>query len=427
MTTVTKAGLAPTRAVLPNGVVVLTTESRTAPAITISAAFAAGSVFDPQGKDGVAHLLSRVLDRGTDRRTADDIAEELENRGAALTIGLTRHQITLSCTCLSEDFEPTIALLAEIVSRPIFPDVQVESRRGEVLTVLRQDDDNPAVRAVETLMEVLYGPEHPYGRRAKGTAATVESLRREDLLGMHGSRFAPASLSLVIVGDVSAQQATAAAASALGGWRAAVPSPTPVVPVPSSDRRRKVVIPMMNKSQVDIAYGFTAIKRDDPSYYGVWIMNNVLGQYGLGGRLGDSIRERQGMAYYAFSSFDANVMEGPLLIRAGVNPANVDRTLQSIDAEVDRMSANGITETELTDAKRYLIGSIPRTLETNAGIATFLQGVEHFNLGLDFDQRLPELLSAVTIEHVAAAARRTLAASRAAVVIAGPYEETVIS
>jgi zinc protease len=368
-------------------------------------------------------LLSRVLDRGTENRSADDIAEELENRGAALTIGVTRHQITLSCTCLTEDFEPTLALLAEIVSRPTVPNDQVEIRRGEVLTLLRQDADNPAVRAVEKLMEILYGPQHPYGRRAKGTAATLEALGRDDLLALHRARFAPATLSLVIVGDVSAEHATRAAAAAFDGWSAAAPPPSPVVPVPDAAQRQTVVIPMMNKSQVDVAYGFTAMKRADPAYYALWIMNNILGQYGLGGRLGDSIRERQGMAYYAFSSFDANVMEGPLLIRAGVNPANVDRTVQSIDEEVDRMATSGVSETELVDAKRYLIGSIPRTLETNAGIAAFLQAVEHFNLGLDFDQRLPELLGGVTREQVAAAAQRTLSARRAAVVVAGPYSE----
>ena len=103
-------------------------------------------------------------------------------------------------------------------------------------------------------------------------------------------------------------------------------------------------MPMMNKAQADIAYGFTTITRRDPDYYAVTLMNNVLGQYGLGGRLGDSIRERQGMAYYVFSCFDANVVEGPLVIRAGVAPENVDRTIASIDEEVRRhRRSDGVT------------------------------------------------------------------------------------
>jgi zinc protease len=149
-------------------------------------------------------------------------------------------------------------------------------------------------------------------------------------------------------------------------------------------------------------------------------MNNALGQYALGGRLGDNIRERQGMAYYVFSSFDANVAAGPLVIRAGVNPANVERTLQAIDDEVDRMARGGVTPQELADSKRYLIGSMPRTLETNAGIASFLHDADYFGLGLDYDRRLPDLLDAVTLDEVNEVARTFLSSDRASIWVAGP-------
>ena len=147
---------------------------------------------------------------------------------------------------------------------------------------------------------------------------------------------------------------------------------------------------MMNKAQADIAYGFNTILAPDPAYYALSVMNNVLGQYALGGRLGDSIRERQGMAYYVFSAFEPSLGEGPLVIRAGVNPANVDRAIASIDEEVRRMAAGGVSTEEMEASKRYLIGSMPRMLETNAGIATFLLSCEQFGLGMDHDVRLPD-------------------------------------
>jgi zinc protease len=180
---------------------------------------------------------------------------------------------------------------------------------------------------------------------------------------------------------------------------------------------------MMNKAQADIAYGFTTILRSDPAFYAYWLMNNILGEYSIGGRLGDSIRERQGMAYYVYSALDANVAPGPLLIRAGVNPANVERALASIDEEVARMANDGPTGQELAESRQFLIGSLPRRLETNVGIATFLQMMEFFDLGMDFDLRVPDLLARVTREDVHAAARAVLDPSRAAVVIAGPYRE----
>jgi zinc protease len=178
---------------------------------------------------------------------------------------------------------------------------------------------------------------------------------------------------------------------------------------------------MMNKAQADIACGFTTITRSDPAFYAYWLMNNIFGEYSIGGRLGDSIRERQGMAYYVFSALDANVIPGPLLVRAGVNPANVDRALASIDEEIVRMAAEGPTDRELAESRQFLVGSLPRRLETNAGIANFLQMVEFFDLGMDYDVRVPELLGRVTRDEVHAAARAVLDPSRAAVVVAGPY------
>jgi zinc protease len=383
----------------------------------------AGSACDPPGLPGMTWLLSRVIDRGTATRSAADIAEELDSRGITLTIGVTRHLLSLVCTCLADDFEPVLALLGDILISPSVPEDELATRKGEVITSIRQDDDSPAVRATEALMARLYPNEHPYGRRTKGSIAIVESLTREQLRHLHASRFAPSELTAVVVGDVERERVAEAAVRVLAGWQKPAPPPIVLPPVKPASRRERVVIPMMNKAQADIAYGFVTITRKDPDYYAFWLMNNVFGQYSIGGRLGDSIRERQGMAYYVSSSLDANVGPGPLVIRAGVNPANVDRAVASIDAEIVRLIRDGLTQKELDDSRRYLIGSIPRALETNAAIANFLQTEEFFGLGLDYDARLPDLLTAVTLDQANAAARRALDPDRATLVIAGPYED----
>jgi zinc protease len=198
------------------------------------------------------------------------------------------------------------------------------------------------------------------------------------------------------------------------------PSTRAVPPVMPADTRRRIVSPMPGKSQADVAYGFVTISRLDPQYYAYWVMNNILGQFGLGGRLAENIRERQGMAYYAFSGFDPSVGPGPLVIRAGVDPRNVDRAVEAIDVEVGALGHDGPTEQELAETKQFLIGSIPRLLETNQSIAAFLQTSEFFGLGLDHDRRLPELIDAVTMDEVRAAAAAVLRPERAAVAIAGP-------
>jgi zinc protease len=407
--------------VLDNDVVVLAKESTTIPAVSINIAIRAGSICDPADAVGLTWLLSRVIDRGTTTRSAAEVAEELDTRGITLTITVTRHLLSLVCTCLAEDFEAVLALLGDIVMRPSLPDDEIATRKGEVITSIRQDDDNPLVRASESLMALLYPDGHPYGRRTKGSIEVVERLTRDRLVALHADRFAPSELTVAIVGDVDVTRARDVASRVFGEWRKPRPAAIPLSSPAPARARRRLVLPMMNKAQADIAYGFTTIKRNDPAYYAYWLMNNAFGQYSIGGRLGDSIRERQGMAYYVSSSLDANVVEGPLVIRAGISPANVDRALASIDQEITALVTDGLTPKELDESRRYLIGSIPRALETNAAIANFLQTAEFFGLGLDYDVRLPELLGAVTLDEANAAARRAMDPARATCVIAGPY------
>ena len=416
--------LSPVKTTLDNGVTFLAKSTAMTPAVSISLAMGAGSAADPAGAEGTAWLLSRVIDRGTATRSAADIAEALDGRGITLTTSVTRHLFSLVCTCLSDDFEPVLALLGDILMAPSLPDAELATRKGQVITAIRQDEDNPGVRATESLMALLYPDGHPYGRRPQGSIEIVESLTRDRVQALHAARFAPSELTAIVVGDVETSRAAAIAARVFGGGRRPAPPPIPLSsPTPATTRRR-LVIPMMNKSQADIAYGFTTMTRRDPAYYACWLMNNAFGQYAIGGRLGDSIRERQGMAYYVSSSLDANLVEGPLTIRAGVGPANVDRAIASIDEEVTRLVKDGLTPKELDESRRYLIGSLPRALETNAAIADFLQVGELFGLGLDYDARLPALLAAVTLEDVQAAARRALSPDRATVVIAGPYQDS---
>jgi zinc protease len=407
---------------LPNGVVVLSKATAMTPAVTISLAVAAGSASDPADAPGAIFLLSRLLDRGTASRSADAIALELDNRGLSLDIRVSRHVLTIVCTCLAEDFDPVLALLADMVMAPVFPAAELATRKGEILTAIGQDRENPHARAAEELMAHLY-PYHPYGHPAKGTAEAVETITSERLHVLHRERFGPDALSVAVVGDVEPTRATDTVARAFGGWQA---SPTPLPPVGPATPwhvRRRLVVPMPNKSQADIAYGFVTTARRDPAYTACWLANHVFGQYSIGGRLGDSIRERQGMAYYVSSALDPDLVEGPVMIRAGVSPANVDRAVASIDEEITRLRQDGFTQQELDDSRRFLIGAMPRALETNPRIAHFLQDAEFYGHGLDYDVRLPGLMAAVTLEDANDAAKRMLDADRATIVIAGPVAE----
>lgn len=415
-------GLSPVRRVLDNGCLTIAQETLAAPAVSLNVTILAGSARDPDSLPGLAYLTGQVLDRGTTSRSDDMLAEELDDRGIALRVTVTRHTLVLSCTCLTQDFPDILSLVADLVRRPSFPLNELDKRRAEAISAVRQDADSTAVRSIEAMLELMYGASHPYARPSKGTLSSLEAMRREDLVSFHARHVVPAAMKLAVVGDIDAGDVMELARAELQGWSAA-PFEHDLVPPPPHPSRRTAFIAMPGKSQSDVAYGFTGISRVDPRFHAYWMMNNIFGQFGLGGRLADNIRERQGMAYYAFSTFDATVGEGPLLVRAGVDPQNVSRAIEAIDTEVRKLHDAGPTPEEVEETRESLIGSIPRMLETNESIAEFLQTSEQFGLGLDYDRRLPELLEQVTFENVREAAREVLDTNRAAIAVAGP--ETV--
>lgn len=413
--------LAPLRQTLDSGLVVLAKQSSTTPSVTMLVGVRAGAYYDPPGLEGTAALVARVLDRGSEQHSEAEIADELDSRGASLSVMAGRHQTTISATCLSEDFETIFALVADVARRPLFDPREVETRRAELLTAILQDEDDPGAVSVDVVMSRLY-PDHQYGRRPRGTQQTVERITRDDLVAFHRHWFTPQGTTIVVVGDVDADDVVHAAARAYDSWSVPRWSEPALRAIAPTRERHREVVPMMNKAQTDIAYAFVGLRRSHPEYYAGWVMNNALGQYALGGRLGDSIRERQGMAYYVYSTLDASLAEGPLMIRAGVSGEDVDRTIASIDAELSLVAREGLTPKELDESKSYLIGSIPRQLETNAGIAGFLLSAELHGLGVTYDEQLPALIGAVQMDDANRIAQRLLDPMRAAIVVAGPYQ-----
>jgi zinc protease len=415
--------LAPVRRVLPNGVRVITARNRLIPAVSFALGVEAGASADPPSAPGTAALTARVLDKGSAGFDAEAIADELEGRGASLGVGAGRQQVVVNATCLADDLLAVLAVACDVARRPTFPEREVATRRAELLTAIQEAADDPAAVAVDALHAALYPDGHPLARPVRGTAAAMTALQRRDLVAFHQRWFVPSAAIAVAVGDVEAEALADRVAEGLHDWQGMPAAPLLPPPPPARQARALVVQSMPDKAQADIAYGAIGLARLDPDYYAALVMNNALGQYALGGRLGDSIRERQGMAYYVYSQLDAGLDAGPLMVRAGVSAENVERTIASIDTEIANVLAAGFTAAEVDDAKRYLIGSLPRQLETNAGIAGFLLSAEIYGLGIDHDVRLPRRIAEVTHDDVARVARRLLDPGRSVVVVAGPWTD----
>ncbi|HXF83556.1 MAG TPA: pitrilysin family protein [bacterium] len=408
-----------TRSELSNGLVVLAHEQPRTEMVAVHGYVRAGALFDGE-RSGLARFTAAMLQRGTATRTSQAIAEALEGMGASLTVFSTAEVVGISLRVLREDAPAALAIIADLLQQPTFPAEEVEKVRGELLTALRVVEQDTRVVAERTWRRLLYPPGHPHARMAEGDLAVVERLTRDDLVAFHRRHYRPEATILAIVGDLPPGKVLELTARLFAGWpRQGAWAPPGVPPVPRPDAPRTGEQRLAGKIQSDIVLGVPGPARTDPRYYEVMVANLILGQIGMMGRLGESVRERQGMAYYAYSDLRAGLLPGPWWVRAGVNPQHEARAVETILEEIRAFQAQGPTAEELDDARRFLIGSLALRLETTGGIAQTLADIELYGLGLDYLQRFPDLIRGVTREAVIAGAR-AFSLDAYALAVAGP-------
>lgn len=409
-----------TRAVLPNGIVVLARPNFNSPSVVVNGYLAAGSLSDPDEQLGLAGFTAEALMRGTQGRSFQEIYDLLETVGASLGISGGTHTTGFSGKALAEDLDLLLGLLAESLRGPSFPDDQVERLRARLLTGLAIRAQDTGEMASLTADLIVY-PGHPYSRPDDGYPETIQAITRAHLADFHRQNFGPRGMVLSVVGAVDPQQAVERTAAVLGDWHnpeQAQVVKLPPVPALAEPRRRKVDIP--GKYQADIVVGASGMERRDPAYMAASLGNNILGQFGMMGRVGEAVREKAGLAYYAYSSLSSGMGPGPWSVTAGVDPANVDRAVDLIQQEIRRFASEPVTAEELADSQSNFIGRLPLSLESNGGVASALVNLERYDLGLDYYRQYPDLVRAVTIDQVLETARRFLDPERLAVAVAGP-------
>ncbi len=422
----------PTRFVLPNGLTVLHQENAESAAVTMSMRFAAGAAFESPASQGLAGFCAAMLKRGTEKRSKAQIGEHLDVTGALMSAGASRHTASIGAKARAADFESTLELLRECATSPSFPAPEVEKLRGDILTAIREDRDDTGQIANDLLRAAIYPPEHSYSWRLLGTEETIQAVDRQALVRFHRTHFGPGGAVLVVVGGADNDRARDAVEATFADWTAetgaqgpdggGLPAALPNIPdAPGPDERTRSVQTMANKAQADVAIGHPGLRRLDDDYYAAVVMNMILGSFAMGGRLGRSIREEKGMAYYAYSSLGAGVGPGPFVVRAGVHPDNVDAAVDCALEEIGKIRREPVSDQELDDARSAIVRSLPRNLETNEGMASALHSIEQYRLGLDYLDRFAGLIDAISAEQVLAVAEKRLHPDRCAVAVAGPY------
>lgn len=408
------------REVLPNGITVLTRSNFNSPSVVINGYFDAGAIFDPDEKLGLADFVTSALMRGTKKRSFDQIYNVLESVGASLGFNTGVQKSGFSGRSLAEDLPLLLNLLSEALTQPAFPKNEMEKLRAQILTGLAISAEDTSDMASETFDKILF-KNHPYSRPDDGTPDTIKRITRNDLVKFHREAYGPRGMVIAIVGAVKAEEVVRQVKRALGGWQ--VKGQKEAAPIPDVKPLRKTVRKhhrITGKSQSDIVVGTNGPMRKDAEFMSASLGNSVLGQFGMMGRIGDTVREKAGLAYYAYSSLHAGIGPGSWEVAAGVNPKNVEKATGLIVDELKQFVQDGVTDDELADSKANFVGRLPLSLESNGGVAGALLNIERHDLGLDYYLRYFDLVKEVTREDVLNTARKFIDPDRLAIAVAGP-------
>jgi zinc protease len=362
-----------------------------------------------------------MLNRGTATRSFNAYNEAVDGLGAMIGVDASRETIDVQWHSLAEDLDTVLDLVAEIIRTPTFPDDELEKVRKQAITGLQEQDNDTGSMASKAQRELLYPEGHPYRIRTSGEVDSVAKIDRDDLVGYHRRFFGPSATTIAVVGGIkSLERAVASLERVFGEWTTSIPTPqeAPAVEPPEKAVRRAITV--RGKSQADIALGYPTIERAHEDYYALQLANIILGQLGLMGRLGAHVRDEQGLAYYASSSLTGGKANSLWSSRAGVDPGNIGRALAGIDRELRRLRDEPVSDQEFDDARSYSIGRLPLAVESLGGVTDLLLTLERFGLGLDYLDRYPEYISALTKDDLLRAASRHLDPDRLAIGIAGP-------
>jgi zinc protease len=406
---------------LDNGLVVLVFQNPSVESVVISGSLSAGSMYENDRETGLASMTASALMRGTQNRSFEQIHSSLEDIGADLNLSAGPHKVGFNGKALAEDLPVLLDVLADVLRHPTFPAPQVERLRGETLTWLQYREFDTRARASRAFRQTLYPTTHPYHYSVRGTLQTIPLITVEAIQAYHKRSYSPRGMVLCIVGNVEPQTAIDAVRRYFADWdndNALYAEEFPVLA--PLEQVRRVDVPIKGKTQSDIVMGVVGPSRFAADYQAANMANSILGQFGMMGRIGDVVREKSGMAYYASSRMEGGLGPGAWSISAGVNPANIDRAIELSAQEIERLISELVDEEELADNQAYYTGRLPLQLESSEGIAGTILTMETYMLGLDYLLNYHDMIYGITREQIREAAQRYWNPKGFVVAVAGP-------
>ena len=405
----------------PTGAEVLFVPAPELPMIDIRVVFDAGSARDGS-QPGLASLSAAMLTEGAGDLDADALAERVEAVGAELDAGADRDTSYVRLRSLTDPqaLEPALDTLVKVLKAPRFDASEFERVRQNRLTALRLAEQDPGSVGQKALYQAIFG-EHPYASDPSGTAEAVAALNAEDLRGFHRRYYGAKNATVAIVGAIDRAQAEAIAARITADLPDAEPPP-PLPPVPALEQA--LVQPIeFPSSQTHLYLGQPGMYRGDPDYFALYLGNHILGGSGLVSLLMEEVREKRGLSYSVFSYFVPMARKGPLLMGLQTQNAQADAAQQVLLQTLERFIEEGPTEAQLEAAIKNVTGGFPLRIAGNSQILSYLSVIGFYDLPLDYLERFPERIRAVTSEQIRDALQRRVDPARLALVAVGAASE----
>lgn len=404
---------------LPNGLRVVALRQSTVPVVTARLILNAGAEHEPAAKNGLAVLTANLLPEGTAQMSGPELAERMERLGAQFQATAGQNSAVVVVTALKPVFAEALGLAAATVIAPAIPERDFERVRQQAITGYVQQQATVEGLANETFVRAVFSPEAPYARLPGGTAATLQAITRDDVLQWHRAMYGPAGATLLLVGDLSADEARRLAQETFGGWQAASePRPRPANPVRPVSATRVILVDRPGSVQSAIRIGQASIGPEDPDYLRMAALTQVLGG-AFNARINQNLRERHGWTYGAFATYATQRGAATVFINSSVRTNATDSAVAESVREYRRIVDEAVPAEELASATGNMAGSFPASVQTVQGLAQRMQSLLVWGLPLDFYATYGPRLAAMTPADISAVGRGRLTPATLTIVVAG--------
>ncbi len=405
---------------LSNGMQVVTEAMPDSHTVTVGFWVDAGSRDEEPAEAGASHFLEHLLFKGTETRSAKDIAEAIEAVGGDMNAFTTKEYTAFYTRLIDDDLELGLDILSDIMWAPSLRQDEIDCERQVILEEISMHEDEPSDQVHELLHEALY-PGHPLGREVLGDRDTITAMTRDQIDGYFRSRYRPTSIVVAAAGNLDHDAVVAGIERRYAGGSGAAPARV----VPALAPSRPVVVHNRSTEQAHVLVGMRALDRHDDDRFALAVLNHVLGG-GMSSRLFQEIRENRGLVYSVYSYRAAYLESGALAVYAGTSPARVHEVLDLINAELDLLIDGEVSDRELAVAKGSVKGSLALSLEDSAGRMNRI-GRSQLVHGavMPFDE-LVARTEAVTRDDLARVVDRVLTNERVLAVV-GPFEQDAFS